>query len=292
MRIPNTTVFVLDDQTRFDLRKPHLIFTTETGAPQGTMDAERGVYSTRTQTLEGWGNVLVKMVDGRTLKSPHVVYNLPDVPADERNLALLCKRALEMDVPEMMASFITERTNEPWEFYRDYSRQLWDEARHAMMGTHNAVLKLGPKLYLELLAIDPEAPAPPRPRWFELDQPAMRAALATGPRLIAWAARTDDLDDALMRATIPPGIATPMTRGDLAWRITVPEDGMRPEGGVLPVLIQWTGATHPCERLPESGVTYYDVPAEYHVTGYRYTYVNDHAVLVDPRTHRIVQIID
>ena len=55
--------------------------------------------------------------------------------ADERNLALLCKRTLEMDVPEMMASFITERPNEPWEFYRDYSRQLWDEARHAMMGT-------------------------------------------------------------------------------------------------------------------------------------------------------------
>ena len=66
---------------------------------------------------------------------PHVVYNMPDVPADERNLALLCKRALEMDVPEMMASFMTERADEPWEFYRDYSRQLWDEARHAMMGT-------------------------------------------------------------------------------------------------------------------------------------------------------------
>lgn len=66
---------------------------------------------------------------------PHVVYNMPDVPADERNLALVCKRALEMDVPEMMASFITERTGQPWEFYRDYARQLWDEARHAMMGT-------------------------------------------------------------------------------------------------------------------------------------------------------------
>lgn len=66
---------------------------------------------------------------------PHVVYNMPDVPADERNLALLCKRALEMDVPEMMASFLSERTDQPWEFYRDYSRQLWDEARHAMMGT-------------------------------------------------------------------------------------------------------------------------------------------------------------
>jgi hypothetical protein len=60
---------------------------------------------------------------------------MPGVPADERNLALLCKRALEMDVPEMMASFISERAHESWEFYRDYSRQLWDEARHAMMGT-------------------------------------------------------------------------------------------------------------------------------------------------------------
>ena len=66
---------------------------------------------------------------------PHVVYSLPDVPADERNLALLCKRALEMDVPEMMASFMTERSGQPWEFHRDYARQLWDEARHAMMGT-------------------------------------------------------------------------------------------------------------------------------------------------------------
>ncbi|MFN2563619.1 MAG: hypothetical protein ABR499_01240 [Gemmatimonadaceae bacterium] len=66
---------------------------------------------------------------------PHVVYSAPGVPADERNLALLCKRTLEMDVPEMMASFLVERRGEPWEFYRDYSRQLWDEARHAMMGT-------------------------------------------------------------------------------------------------------------------------------------------------------------
>jgi hypothetical protein len=44
--------------------------------------------------------------------------------------------------------------------------------------------------------------------------------------------------------------------------------------------------------LPEQGVTYYEVPADYHVTGYRYTYVNDHAVLVDPHTRRIVQIVD
>jgi hypothetical protein len=66
---------------------------------------------------------------------PHLVYNTAGIADDERNLALICKRALEMDVPEMMASFITERADQPWEFHHDYSRQLWDEARHAMMGT-------------------------------------------------------------------------------------------------------------------------------------------------------------
>jgi hypothetical protein len=67
--------------------------------------------------------------------TPQVVYNAEHVPADERNLALLCKRTLEMDVPEVMASFLFERKDQPWEFFLDYSRQLWDEARHAMMGT-------------------------------------------------------------------------------------------------------------------------------------------------------------
>ena len=44
--------------------------------------------------------------------------------------------------------------------------------------------------------------------------------------------------------------------------------------------------------LPSSGVTYYDVPREYGVTKYRYTVVNGRPVLVDPGTHRIVQVID
>jgi uncharacterized protein YcfJ len=44
--------------------------------------------------------------------------------------------------------------------------------------------------------------------------------------------------------------------------------------------------------LPSSGVTYYEVPKEYGTTQYRYTVVNDRTVLVDPSTHRVVQIID
>ena len=44
--------------------------------------------------------------------------------------------------------------------------------------------------------------------------------------------------------------------------------------------------------LPRQGVTYYAVPDEYGARDYRYTIVNDHAVLVDPRTGAIVEILD
>src|ERR1700728_5186210 len=44
--------------------------------------------------------------------------------------------------------------------------------------------------------------------------------------------------------------------------------------------------------LPEAGVTYYDVPQTYGVTPYRYTVVNGRTVLVDPRSRRIVQVIE
>ena len=44
--------------------------------------------------------------------------------------------------------------------------------------------------------------------------------------------------------------------------------------------------------LPAEGVEYYEVPAEYGVTKYRYTVVNNRAVLVEPDTRRVVQIIE
>src|SRR3954468_2136157 len=44
--------------------------------------------------------------------------------------------------------------------------------------------------------------------------------------------------------------------------------------------------------LPEAGITYYDVPQTYGATPYRYTVVNGQAVLVEPRSRRIVQVIE
>jgi hypothetical protein len=58
----------------------------------------------------------------------------PKFPASAKTLMMYYKRLREIDVPEMMASIIVETPDKPWEYYRDMSRQLWDEARHAMMG--------------------------------------------------------------------------------------------------------------------------------------------------------------
>jgi hypothetical protein len=61
------------------------------------------------------------------------LYN-PDFPARAKALMMLYKRLREIDVPEMMASIIAQTPGKPWGYYRDMSRQVWDEARHAMMG--------------------------------------------------------------------------------------------------------------------------------------------------------------
>lgn len=58
----------------------------------------------------------------------------PKYPPAAKALMMFYKRLREIDVPEMMASIITETADKPWEYYRDMTRQLWDEARHAMMG--------------------------------------------------------------------------------------------------------------------------------------------------------------
>ena len=125
--------------------------------------------------------------------------------------------------------------------------------QHAAMGTHNAVLSLGPGFYLEVIAVDPAGRTPSRPRWFDLDEPRMRANLAEGPRLVHWAARCSDLHGAVAR--VPElGVPTPMARGDLQWRITIPDDGHLPGRGLVPTLIAWPEGVHPTLRLPDTGL--------------------------------------
>jgi hypothetical protein len=58
----------------------------------------------------------------------------PAMPAAPKTLMMYYKRLREIDVPEMMASIIAETPQQSWLYVVDMTRQLWDEARHAMMG--------------------------------------------------------------------------------------------------------------------------------------------------------------
>lgn len=131
---------------------------------------------------------------------------------------------------------------------------------HAGFGTHNALLRLGSDVYLELLALDPEQPSPPRPPLFGLGERATRELLARGPRLLHWVVRTRHLPAAVKRLAKAAGVlpaamgtATTMRRGDLSWSLAVEAGGSRPPGG-LPSVIDWGGAIHPCSRLADHGV--------------------------------------
>ena len=138
--------------------------------------------------------------------------------------------------------------------------------KHPLMGTHNRVFKISstafPLLYFEIIAIDPEAPAPLHPRWFGLDGAALQSSLHdSGPRLIHTVARSTMLDMhrwGLITVGQVPGDPVDLSRatatGPLEWQMLVRQDGGMDNGGALPTLLQWK-SRHPAEAMPDSGVT-------------------------------------
>jgi catechol 2,3-dioxygenase-like lactoylglutathione lyase family enzyme len=66
---------------------------------------------------------------------------------------------------------------------------LSNVGEHDAMGTHNRLLAIGERRYLELIAINPAAATPAHPRWFGLDTADVRERIAVRPRLIGWVAR-------------------------------------------------------------------------------------------------------
>ena len=119
--------------------------------------------------------------------------------------------------------------------------------RHRHMGTHNLLVGLG-DIYLEIIAIDPEAPKPDWPRWFDLDN------LAGEPRLTNWIVACENLKSEI--AAGPEGIGHPvkLERGSLHWQMAIPDDGKLPYDDAFPALIHWEGTDHPIHHIPDSGL--------------------------------------
>jgi Glyoxalase-like domain len=123
---------------------------------------------------------------------------------------------------------------------------------HLKMGTHNQLLHLGGTAYLEVIAVNPAASSPAIPRWFGMDTAKSRLRSQVSPYLATFAIATDDVL-ACARAAPQIGAIHEMQRGDLAWQITITEDGDLRDDGALPTVIQWPENVHPTKSLPDVG---------------------------------------
>lgn len=133
-------------------------------------------------------------------------------------------------------------------------RDLVAGGSHPGFGTHNRLLRLGDDCYLELIAADPAQQT--QRLLFGLEQAAVARALAEQPLLLHTVFRVvapATLADVLPRLDYDPGVPTAMSRGELRWQITIPRGELAGDG-LLPTIIDWGDARHPCTRLPDSGV--------------------------------------
>jgi hypothetical protein len=131
---------------------------------------------------------------------------------------------------------------------------------HSRMGTHNYLLRLGKSTYLEVIAINPDAPKIERPRWFALDTLGENAK----PQLLTWVARTNDIKLATTNSQIFFGEIEAMNRAGLNWLITIPFDGSLLFNGVCPSLIQWLNEPHPANKLPDTGCSLIGIEGYHH----------------------------
>jgi hypothetical protein len=129
--------------------------------------------------------------------------------------------------------------------------------KHPEMGTHNYLIGLGPDVYLEVIATDPEAPRPPHRRWFGLDdRDAVERHWREGRRLRGYVARCTDI--AANTTAAPETFGRPMrvSRGDRQWLFAVRPDGELPMGGALPCLIDWGEHGTPASTMPDLGLRF------------------------------------
>jgi len=140
------------------------------------------------------------------------------------------------------------------DFVKDhFGVEIPQGGKHPKMGTHNCLTRLGDSVFLEIIAIDPEAENSVCPRWYGLDDPWIAAGLADSPRLLTWVINTDDITSVLANAEISFGNPEPISRGDLRWYFGVPDDGRLLAGGILPYIISWQTDEHPARQMIDLG---------------------------------------
>ena len=124
---------------------------------------------------------------------------------------------------------------------------------HQSMATHNHLMQLGNNTYIEVIAINPNATPPDRPRWFNLDDALMRESLHRQPRLICWVINTPDLNTTINESMLQIGHPTEFSRDNLSWQIALTDDGRLLANGLIPYVIQWNTEPHPSNAMADPG---------------------------------------
>src|SRR5882724_3601434 len=126
--------------------------------------------------------------------------------------------------------------------------------RHAYMGTYNHLLQLGDTVYLEIVARDPEADAPDRPRWFGLDdQNKVRCDWDEGRRLRGWVARTDTIDAIIAGRGDIFGEKVPLPTVNSSFDFAILNDGSLPLDGAAPSIIDRRGKPRSMATIVDLG---------------------------------------
>jgi hypothetical protein len=124
---------------------------------------------------------------------------------------------------------------------------------HPGRGTRNALIALGPSVYLEIVAPDPDQPAPSEPRAFGIDD-------LVQSRLVAWAVKSGDVDS-LRNEAVTKGVRLGEMRAGsrrlvdgavLTWRFTEPGNSVAE--GIVPFFINWGESPHPAATAPKDAV--------------------------------------
>jgi len=115
---------------------------------------------------------------------------------------------------------------------------LSNGGEHKMFGTHNRLFRLS-DVYLEVIAINPNATPFQQPRWFDLDN------FCGKPRIVTWIANTKDILALLPNIWDNPGEIKKLSRDELKWDFTVPIEGKMPMDGAAPAVINWGSTQHP-----------------------------------------------
>ena len=165
--------------------------------------------------------------------------------------------------------------------------------QHVGLGTHNALLSLGPQTYLEIIAPDPTQDEYRRPRIFGIDD-------LTEPQLVTWVARSDDIESAAaltldrgeQLGEVLSGTRQNASGDSLTWRFTDPFTVIG--DGIVPFLIDWGNSPHPAKTAP-GGASLISLQAEHPDAAHVRSVLEqlDLAMAVFPRPEpRLIAVID